>query len=415
MTTEHECIDCGHHWVPERIEDDWDRIDLGDIAARIRSGEYSPIVPTVLAVLGHLALFYRGRINSIFGESGGGKSWLALAAILEVIRAGGRALMVDYEDNPPGIAERLVLLGATDDEIARVDYRNPTTGIGKGGELLTAAAVAYELVVVDSTGEAMAAGMIDSNNDGEVAQWFTLAKALSRLPGEPAVVVLDHVPKDRDAPGSYAIGSQRKRAAVTGAAYRVDTLKEPAKGRNGKLKLTVAKDRPGNRPKGSTAAEVDIQSTDGSVVIELRVSDAQAAAEAGEKFRPTVLMERVSRHLEAVGGDSKRGIERNVTGKGTAVRLAVEVLEGEGWIKAGAKGYEVVTEYRAPVDNTQARPASQARPTASRDAAEGGASPRPVYTKHGTRDAPSEGQIQGDRTQTASPVDNSHLDLDGPF
>lgn len=411
-TTEdpHECLDCGHHWIPdttpERLEDDWDRIDLGDIAAKIRTGEYQPIVPGILAVTGGLPLFYRERINSLFGESGGGKTWVGLVAIAEVVRNGDRAMMIDFEDHPAGIAERLVLLDLTDDEIALVDYRNPVTGIGKGSTVLEGAPDEYALVVIDSTGEAMAAGGVDSNSDTEVATWFKLVKWFSRLPGGPAVIVLDHVPKDKEAPGSYAIGSQRKRAAVTGAAYRVDTLREPAKGRNGKLKLTVAKDRPGNRPKGATAAEVLIQSTEGMVHIELHVSDAQAAAEAGEKFRPTALMEKVSRHLESVGNDSKRGIEKAVTGKGTAVRLAVEVLEEEGWIKAGAKGYEVVSEYRAPVDNYGARPASQARPTASRDAAEEGASPASRGSI--TRDAgrASEGQNRGEGAPSASPVDN---------
>jgi len=406
---EHECLDCGHQWVPveERPDDDWDTIDLREIAAKIRSGEYQPIIPTVLGVVGHLALFYRERINALFGESGGGKSWLAFAAVAEVVRSGERALVADYEDNPAGVAERLVLLGLTDDEIGRVDYRNPVTGIGKGLGLIEVEPVTYALIVIDSTGEAMAASATDSNSDGEVAQWFKLAKMMGRLPGGPAVLVLDHVPKDKEAPSAFAIGSQRKRAAVTGAAYRVDTLKEPSKGRNGLLKLTVAKDRPGNRPKGSTAAEVVITSTDGAVGIELRIGDAQAAVEAGEKFRPTVLMERVSRHLEAIGADSARGIERMVTGKGTAVRLAVKVLEEEGWIKAGAKGYEVVDEYRAPVDNHEARPASQARPSASRDAAEEARPPRPVYTK--TRDAgrASEGGDEGQPTESASPVDNS--------
>ena len=129
------------------------------------------------------------------------------------MRRGERVLFVDYEDNPQGIVERLVLLGLTLAEIVLVDYRNPTSGIGRGLESVEGP---YGLIVVDSTGEAMAAGSVDPNSDGEVAQWFTIAKRYARLDGAPPIVVLDHVPKDKDAPTSYAIGSQRKRAALNG-------------------------------------------------------------------------------------------------------------------------------------------------------------------------------------------------------
>ena len=73
---------------------------------------------------------------------------------------------------------------------------------------------------------------------------------------------IDHVPKSKDAPLDYAIGSQRKRGAVTGALYRVDQFHKMAQGRTGAVKLTVAKDRLGTRPKGSVAAEVTFDATD---------------------------------------------------------------------------------------------------------------------------------------------------------
>lgn len=337
----------------EKPEDDWAPIDLAEIAGQIRRGELQPIMPTILDVRDSFPLLYKGRTNSLFGESGGGKSWVALAAACSVVRAGGRVLFIDYEDNPNGIAERLVLLGLTDDEITLVDYRNPTSGIGYGIATLQERALAgeYELVVIDSTGEAMAAGGVDSNADAEVANWFAIVKTLFKLPGAPGVLVLDHVPKDKDAPSSYAIGSQRKRAAVTGASYRVDTIREPAKGRDGALKLTVAKDRPGNRPKGSVAAIVDLQSIDGEVVIELHLSDAQVAEAAGEKFRPTVYMERVSRWVEINPRQPKRQLVLDVRGKRGVLDAAIEVLLEEGWMSMetgdrGSKLFKMDRSYR---------------------------------------------------------------------
>jgi hypothetical protein len=389
-------------------EDDWTTIGLTELAAAFMAGNYEPIMPTVLEVVGSMALFYPARVNSLFGESGGGKTWVALAAVAEVVRRGERVLFVDYEDNPQGIVERLVLLGLTLAEIALVDYRNPTSGIGRG---IDAVDGTYGLVVVDSTGEAMAAGSVDPNSDGEVAQWFTLAKRYARLDGAPPVVVLDHVPKDKDAPSSYAIGSQRKRAALNGAAYRVDTLKEPAKGRDGKLKLTVAKDRLGNRAKGSVAAEVDVLSSSAGVRLELHPSDAQVAAESGAKFRPTVLMERVSKYLEAAPTAlTQRNIERGVTGKGAGIRTALERLAEEGYVVTDKSGHRSIKPYREAVDNSpngERVPASPARPSASRDAAEEGASPRPRDSMNGDAGRASEGVDGGGAPSSASPVDNS--------
>ena len=115
------------------VDDEWAPIDLAAIATEIIAGTRTPTLPTIMPVIGGLPLFYGdGRINQLFGESGGGKTWVALATVADVIRGGQRALIVDYEDHAAGITERLVLLGCTVDEIRRVDYRNPTTGLGMG-------------------------------------------------------------------------------------------------------------------------------------------------------------------------------------------------------------------------------------------------------------------------------------------
>lgn len=116
--------------APEIDDNDWAPIDLTGIASEFMAGTRQPTLPTVMAVEGALPLFYGdGRINSIYGESGSFKTFLAAAAVREMIQSGRRALYVDYEDHAAGLAERLVLLGCTLEQIALVDYRNPTTGL----------------------------------------------------------------------------------------------------------------------------------------------------------------------------------------------------------------------------------------------------------------------------------------------
>jgi hypothetical protein len=403
--------------APEQTDaGDWTRHDIVNLARRINSGEYKAELPEYLAVEGGLPLLYPGRVHTIFGEPSGGKTWIALAAIAERLRNDDSVLMIDWEDSPQGTIARLLQLGCDEDDLSLLDYRNPVTGLKRGWDALEVGNVPWALVVIDSTGEAMAASGIDPNADGPVAEWMALAKRLARTGA--AVLLLDHVPKNVDN-RDMEIGSQRKQAAITGASYRCDTITSPARGKDGKLKLVVRKDRLGTRPKGATAAEVHF--IDGTPLrIELRVSDAQIAAERGEKWRPTVLMERVSKWLEYNPGASRREIEKAVTGNGPTLRLAIDVLIEEGWIVVDRSGkaheHRVVRDYRESedelrllVDNpptTVSRPTASNRvQTASLDAintpALTASTASPCITKHGTRDAV--GSLED--ASTASPVD----------
>jgi hypothetical protein len=359
----------GHHTdEPADSEDDWAAIDLVPIAHQIAAGTRQRELPTLLEVTDTIGLLYPGRTHSIFGLPGGGKTWVALVAIAEQVRHNRPALFIDWEDNADSTAARLLMLGCQPDQLACVDYISPTTALTFGIQALNelGAQRLWELVVIDSAGEAMAAGGTDPNLDGQVATWMTVAKSLTRLESAPAVLMLDHVPKAEDAPAGFAIGSQRKLAAITGASYRCETLVEPAIGVAGKLKLVVAKDRIGNRRKGMTAAEVHFEPVapdDETLTIVLHQSAAQIAHDRGERFRPTVLMERISRWLELHPGSSGRTITSEVSGRRETLVVALDVLHEEGWVAAvdgprRSSLYTVARPYREdaetvdnPVDN----------------------------------------------------------------
>jgi hypothetical protein len=422
----------GQQDTPEPIKpesDDWQRHDLVELGRQIVAGDYTPETAQYLAVEGGQPLLYPGRVHSIFGEPGGGKTWIALYAIAERLQAAQPVLLIDWEDSPQGTTTRLLQLGCTPDQFVLLDYRNPISGLWQGWPAIDVDTAAWVLVVIDSTGEAMAAAGIKSNDDTPVAEWMALAKRLARTGA--SVLLLDHVPKNVDN-RDMEIGSQRKQAAITGASYRCDTVTSPAKGRDGLLKLIVRKDRLGNRSKGSTAAEVHIDEARGPLRIELRISEAQAATERGERFRPTILMEKVSRWLEFHPGASRRTIEKEVTGNGPAIRAAIDILLEEGHIAVSKVGqtheHSIVKPYSEAFDgllqavdnpvSPQPRPtASIPRPTASMDAACTTASTAsPSVYQDGTRDA------VGDlfSTVTASTVDKSKptrrpVDLDEEF
>jgi hypothetical protein len=335
----------------ELREDDWTRRDLVELANQIAAGNYTPEVAEYLAVIGGPPLLYPGRTHSIFGEPSGGKTWIALVAVAERLQAGEPVLMIDWEDSPQGTTTRLLALGCTPDDLRLLDYRNPVTGLRHGWQAIDTDTATWALVVIDSTGEAMAADGVKSNDDGPVAEWMALAKRLARTGA--AVLLLDHVPRNPDN-RDMEIGSQRKQASITGCSYRCDTITSPAKGKDGILKLIVRKDRLGNRSKGSTAAEVHILEAHGPLRIELRVSEAQAAADRGERFRPTHLMERVSRWLELHPGSTRRMIETDVTGNRDALRAATDLLVEEGYVtveKAGrSHEHTSIRNYREEFD-----------------------------------------------------------------
>lgn len=314
-------------------DDDWSPISLADIARAIESGERQREEPSILLVDDHMALLYRARAHSLFGTPGGGKTWVALHAITEQLKAGESCLFIDWEDSADGTVERLLALGCTPEEIGRLVYFSAATALPADLDRILKHADGITLAVLDSAGEAMGAAGIDPNADGPVAAWMARVKSLAIQGSKPAVLLLDHIPKDKEAPSGFAIGSQRKLAAITGASYRLETIVEPARGKPGKLRLIVAKDRLGHRAKGSTAAEVHMEpSGEDSLTIRLGVSEAQAATERGETFRPTVLMERVSRFVEDYPECSTRTIRDEIKGKGEAVKQAIEVLVAEGYI-----------------------------------------------------------------------------------
>ncbi|MEO6627898.1 MAG: AAA family ATPase [Aquihabitans sp.] len=414
--------------VAEEIADqqrgDWAPIDLDDVL----NGDHQPPLPEILQPPTGPALIYKCRVNAIFGESGVGKTWVTLAAIAEVIRNGGTVMQIDLEDTPHGIVARLIALGLTPKQIReQFIYLSPETGWSAVAQAVVAQIIEDrhpELVVIDSVGEAMAAAGVKGNDDDDVARWFVQFPKFIAHRG-PAVIIVDHVPKDPNAPSRYMIGSQRKTAATNGAIYRVESIKTPSKTDDGMLKLVVAKDRHGNHTQGKTAAMVAItHSLEGGVILTLSQPDATPQNEDGS-FRPTIIMERVSRVVEDTPGLSGREIESRVVGKAVHVRTATGLLLTEGFIdsvmqtgKGGGFRFESVKPFRNDLDVVESHAVSprieRARPTASYRVPEAGDAvplqprpPAPSPTGQGRGWGPSQDHpIEANRVPVGAPVDN---------
>ncbi len=216
----------------------------------------------------------------------------------------------------------------------------------------------------------------------DVAKWLDLLPRPLREP-RAAVLTIDHVVKDKEARGRYAIGAQHKLAGVD-CAYTATVLEPFGRGRDGKVKLTVMKDRPGHvrgYADEGTAAIVHLTSrADGAVVISLEPPDAGP-------FRPTALMERVSRVIEETPGISKRGI-RDVKGQHAAKDLAVELLLSEGYIRREQEGQATKHYSTRPYREEEDRaPVPEPCPDRAPAHPESNRAPVPPPLRHGAQGA----------------------------
>jgi hypothetical protein len=143
-----------------------------------------------------------------------------------------------------------------------------------------------------------------------------------------AVVITDNVVKSREARGSWAIGSERKKSRAD-VHLGMQALELFGRDRTGRSRITVHKDRPGHlvRP---VAGVFVLSSEAGSCTWRI---DPDESFDAEGEFRPTHMMQKVSRYLEQCleAAPSRTQIETVVGGKAATVRLAIDRLILEGY------------------------------------------------------------------------------------
>jgi hypothetical protein len=165
------------------------------------------------------------------------------------------------------------------------------------------------------------------------------------------VVVIDHVAKNTESRGRWAIGAQHKQAAITGAALTFEVVRPFGHGMEGLARVVIKKDKPGHLRKlarGDRLFELWLKShDDGAVSYQVRepVDFDEAALE-----RPNEWMVAISGQIERKPGLRKENYLTLVNGLDKPkAKLAFDMLEREGWIKKdvgkGAGGYRSDTPY----------------------------------------------------------------------
>ncbi|MDK8237932.1 AAA family ATPase [Actinomyces urogenitalis] len=388
----------------------WEPLDLAPIVNGLRDGTIAAPTHEIGAIGESAYLLTLGRVSTLIGGPASGKTWTALHLCAEVISEGHTVVFIDWEDDARGITSRLLDLGANPADVTeRFTYIHPDEPYSpQASQALTDTVTSLHplLIVLDSTGEAMRADGVEQNSDGEVSAWFArLARPLADT--GPAVLLLDHQAKNRQEKDSsrYAIGSQRKLAAVNGTAYIQDVKAPFAKGKAGRASLTCSKDRIGAWRNGETVAEVRVTPAsrppaypDGHPV-DVTLTPVQGE-EAGAVFRPTVLMERVSQTLENADVPlSVNQVEKRTTGNRKAVLHALTVLVSEGYVtthpgQRGSTTHSLVRPYREVND-----PQSDTFMTPLNPSPEPGASLVPPFYKGGNQEPVTPGAKEPVRNQ----------------
>lgn len=310
----------------------------------VLDGSWQAPTPTVGVCHGAPGLLYPGRRHDVYAESEAGKTWFGLRVVADELSRGNGAVFVDFEDDVGGIVSRLLDMGTPDAALRdRFAYLRPETPLTAPGELVMVRDLLAELrptvVVLDGRTEGMALHGLSLKDNDEIATYGRLVERPFTDYGA-AVLAMDHVVKDREQRGRYALGGVHKLNGLSGAAFVLESRRPFGKGVCGRSTVRVSKDRP------AQLRQHGLPGKDGAVWLADLVVDAtvsgfvdvalvapQPAGERERTFRPTELMTLLSKALAAAPGPlSKNALRAAVKGRNDVKDLALELLVAEGFV-----------------------------------------------------------------------------------
>lgn len=314
----------------------WEPMDLSEVDLD------SVIEPQLLTRSDGIHLLYEGAVHSIVGEPGSAKSWFGLLGAVQLIKTGQDVAMLDFEDRPGPVVRRLLDMGCTREEVfTHFRYLRPDVMLTSATHgHLERAVTGCRLTILDGVTEAMTLHGLSLMDNEDVAKFLALLPRRVADTGS-SVLQVDHVVKNADDRGRYGIGAQHKLAGIDGAQFKITVVENFGRGKRGKAKITIDKDRHGGveqHSQGIAIADLVLDSkgpenTVGPLRVYLDPPDTSAIGPEGE-FRPTHLMAQISDYIGLVPSCSQTDIEKNVPGgKRETKRAAIRQLVSEGYVR----------------------------------------------------------------------------------
>lgn len=357
--------------APSEPSPSWEPINLTGYI----DGTYQPPTPVLLHRTDGPALIYAGLVHDFHGESESGKSLVAQWEVATVLKDGGTAAYIDFESDPGQLVDRLRHMGVT--EFTRFRYIRPelspyaATEIDAWTHLL---AQPYDLVILDGVTDALGQFGGSSKENDDIATWHRMVPRTIATRTGAAVILIDHVTKNTDTRGRFALGGQTKMAAIDGASYVVEVAEPIGKGLAGTVVLRVAKDRPGAvRPhcgrwrsgdRTQEAARVGVDSTGDGIVMHIQpptttVGDGVDTSEARAGRKPdsdTWLMEQISKTLEnSTSPMTKVAVVEHLKKNKQRVMQLIDRLEEGGFVIRRGDGWRSSSVYRERSDPASPR------------------------------------------------------------
>jgi hypothetical protein len=196
------------------------------------------------------------------------------------------------------------------------------------------------LVVIDGVTEALTMWGGETKDNDAITKWMRMfPRAISQYSGA-AVVLIDHITKNAETRGRFAIGGQAKLATIDGSAFLVEPLEALSPGRVGSLTVRVTKDRPGYVRKNAgmyrksdrtqEAAIITIDSTRPIMQYVIEVPRSEDEVEAlTEKRKLAELIEFIHNNP----GCNRRIIQAGVKGDKSVMGERIKNLLNHGWIE----------------------------------------------------------------------------------
>jgi len=321
----------------------WEPIDLDGYF----DGLFTLQEATLLKRTDGQGLLYPGKVHSFYGESESGKSWLAQIAAAEVVKSYQKVVYIDFESDAVDIANRLKILGVTKPEAMQYfRYIRPERKVipDDPAWLALVEEGSATLIIIDGVTEALTMWEKATKENDDITEWMRkFPRALAK--SGAAVVLIDHITKNPETRGRFALGGQAKLATIDGAAYLIEPIKNLAPGGAGALTVRVTKDRPGavrrnsgiwrksDRTQEAAIIEVDSTGAIMKYVICVPMSEDEVIEDQELKMEKAI-----ATFIATHPGCTKGEVTKGVKGGDHAIYERLEAMLSTGSIADEGKG-----------------------------------------------------------------------------